>query len=94
MYKTKVGDNGQIGLPAEWLEKQEVQSGNFVIVEETEDGKLIIASRQTVMREAVNILSEALQADGTTLEEYLEEGEKIRQEIYDEKYAHKVAGDA
>ncbi len=94
MYKAKVGDNGQIELPPEWLARQDIADGNFVVIEETEDGKLIVASRKTVIEEALSGLSQGLQATGITLEEFLEGGEKIRQEIYEEKYVHKVAGDA
>ncbi len=38
MHKAKVGDNGQIELPAQWLEKQEVKKAILSSLKEWKTG--------------------------------------------------------
>lgn len=93
-YKGTIQENGQTVLPSEWLEKLGVQPGDSLLFIEGEDGSLVVFPRRAIGIKAMNEIGEALRATGITLEEFLEEGEKIRQEIYEEKSVHKVAGDA
>ncbi len=93
-YKAAMQDNGQIELPPEWLKELGVKGGDAVLFVEAEDGSLTLFPRRALGVAALNRISRDLKASGVSLEEFLEEGEKIRQEIYEEQFAHKVAGDA
>jgi hypothetical protein len=57
-----------------------------IIFRETDEGPLISA-RETRALNALDAIGDALQEQGISLEELIESGRNIRQEIYDEKYA-------
>lgn len=87
MKKTyAIQENGQVTLPVEWREKYGLKKGDLVAFTETEQG-LLVTPRQVVVAGLLDEIGEALKAKGITLEELIESGRDIRQEIYDEKYA-------
>ena len=80
-----IQENGQVTLPAEWREKYGLKKGDLVTFRETDDG-LLISPREALAMKLLDDIGEALKEKGITLEELLDSGEKIRQELYDEKY--------
>jgi AbrB family looped-hinge helix DNA binding protein len=84
-------DNGQVTLPIEFRRKLGLKKGDVVVFKETEDG-LMISTRETLAMNLLDEIGEALQEKGISLEDLIESGRSIRQEIYDEKY--KPADDA
>ena len=80
-----IQENGQVTLPAEWREKYGLKKGDLVTFQETDDG-LLISPREALAMKLLDDIGEALKEKGITLEELLDSGEKIRQELYDEKY--------
>src|SRR5689334_19391553 len=85
-----IQENGQVTLPAEWREKYNIKKGDVVSFEETEEG-LLITPRRLVAASLLDEIAQALEAKGVKLEELLESGQDIRQQIYDEKYKPKVS---
>jgi hypothetical protein len=57
-----------------------------IIFRETDEG-LLISARETLALNSLEAIGDALQEQGISLEELIESGRNIRQEIYDEKYA-------
>ncbi|MGH2536541.1 MAG: AbrB/MazE/SpoVT family DNA-binding domain-containing protein [Candidatus Promineifilaceae bacterium] len=81
-----IQDNGQITLPVEWRRRYGLKKGDVVVYKETEEGLLISPKEAQVLR-LLDELGEGLKAKGITLEELIESGREIRQELYEEKYA-------
>ena len=79
-------DNGQITLPVEFRKKYNLKKGDAIVFKETEDG-LVISPRESLAMNLLDEIGEALKAKGITLDEMIEDGKKIREEIYQEKYA-------
>ncbi len=86
--------NGQITLPQEWRDKYGLTEGDTVAIFETQDGGLVVLPREAVGLAALERLRKGLMERGVTIEQLLKDGEQIRQEIYEEKYAGKVSRDA
>jgi AbrB family looped-hinge helix DNA binding protein len=81
-----IQDNGQVTLPVEFRKKYGLKKGDAVVFKETEDG-LFISSREALAMKLLDEIGAALKEKGVTLEELIENGRKIREDIYQEKYA-------
>jgi hypothetical protein len=57
-----------------------------VVFKETEEG-LLISPKESLVMNMLDEIDEGLKARGISLDELIESGREIRQEIYDEKYA-------
>jgi len=79
-------ENGQVTLPVEWRKRHGLKKGDVIIFQETEDG-LLISSRESQMIKLLDEIGDALKEKGISLEEIIESGRDIRQDIYNEKYA-------
>lgn len=82
---SKVQENGQVTIPVEIRRKWELERGDLVAFEETEEGVLIKPQEVIAMR-ALDKLGEMLKERGITLEELIESGREIRGEIAKVKY--------
>ena len=80
-----IQENGQVTLPVEWREKYGLKKGDVVLFEETEEG-LLISPRQALAMKLLDEMGEALEEKGITLEELIERGREIRDEMVEEKY--------
>jgi AbrB family looped-hinge helix DNA binding protein len=85
-----VQPNGQITLPAEWLEKHGIEPGSTVTLIESEQGSLLLSRVEAAMA-LLDQIGQKLKARGVTLQELMESGEEIRQQIYDETYGSSKA---
>lgn len=81
-----VQPGGQIIIHAEWLEKNGIEPGNELVAIEDERG-LLVLPREAVAMLLLDRIGDELKAKGVTLEELMESGEEIRQQIYNEGYA-------
>jgi AbrB family looped-hinge helix DNA binding protein len=79
-------ENGQVTLPIEWRKRYGLKKGDVITFQETEDG-LLISPREAQIMKLLDEIGEALKQKGISLEEMIESGRDIRQEIYNEKYA-------
>ncbi len=78
--------DGRITLPAEWREKYGIKQGDSVSFIETDHG-LLVLPREAAAMALLDQLGGNLRAQHLTLDEMIESGREIRQQIYDEKYA-------
>jgi AbrB family looped-hinge helix DNA binding protein len=81
-----IQDNGQVTLPIEFRKKYNLKKGDAIMFKETEDG-LVISPREAQAMKLLDEIGEALKGKGITLDELIEDGRKIREDIYQEKYA-------
>jgi antitoxin PrlF len=86
-----IQENGQVTLPIEFRRKYGLKRGDVVVFKETEDG-LLISPREALAMKLLDELGEALEERGIDLDELIESGREIRQEIYQEKYTHDPDG--
>ena len=81
-----IQENGQVTLPIEFRRRFNLKKGDAVVFKETDEG-LLISSREVLLMKLLDDIGEGLKARGITLDELIESGREIRQEIYDEEYA-------
>lgn len=81
-----IQENGQVTLPMEFRKKYGLKKGDIVVFKETEGG-LLISPREALAMKLLDEIGDALKEKGIDLDEMIESGRDIRQEIYDEKYA-------
>lgn len=75
----------QLTLPREVCESLGVKPGDSLVLEVT-DGKLVVEARRSRAIGALRALQQAFADSGIPLEEFLESGRQIREELFVEKY--------
>lgn len=81
-----IQDNGQVTLPIEFRKKYNLKKGDVIMFKETEEG-LVISPREALAMKLLDEIGDALTEKGFSLEQMIEDGRKIREEIYQEQYA-------
>jgi len=88
-YTSIIQESGQVTLPAEFRKRYGLQKGDIVVFRETEEG-LLVSPKETMVINLLDEIGEALKEKGVSLEELIETGREIRQEIYNQYYAKKT----
>jgi AbrB family looped-hinge helix DNA binding protein len=83
----RVQANGRITLPAAIRKQLGIKKGDLVVVKEAPDG-VLITTRAIAAINALNEIGDALREQGLTLEDMIESGNAIREELYREQYGH------
>lgn len=83
-------ENGQVTLPSQWREKHGLKKGDLIAFVETEQG-LLVQPRQPVAMHLLDQIGQVLKEKGIELEELIEDGRDIREELYRERYSGKDA---
>ena len=83
-----VQKRGQVTIPIELRRKLGIKDGGVVAFIETEEG-ILISPRQVLTMEAFDRIGEALREKGLTLEELIESGREIREQIVEQEYGLK-----
>jgi AbrB family looped-hinge helix DNA binding protein len=83
-----IQENGQITLPKEFRKRFGLKKGDIVVFKETNEGRLI-SPREMLAFQLLDEIGDALEKKGISLDDLIESGREIRQEIYNEKYAGK-----
>jgi len=86
-----IQENGQITLPKEFRKRFGLKKGDIVVFKETKEG-LLISPREALAVRLLDEIGDALKKKGISLDELIESGRDIRQEIYNEKYAGRDNG--
>ena len=81
----RVQEKGQVTIPNEIRRKLNLKKGDLVMFVETEAG-YTIKPAEVVVSDALAEIGEALQAKGISLEELIERGRAIREELVEEEY--------
>jgi len=84
-----VQKRGQVTIPIELRRKLGIEEGGIVAFIEAEDG-VLISPREVLTVEALDRIGEALREQGISLEELIESGREIRDQIVEEEYGLKA----
>ena len=79
----------QITLSRRVCDELGVKPGDRVVLE-VADGAVVARPQRQVALEALQALRQAFAESGVTLEELLESGRQVREELFREKYGHLV----
>jgi AbrB family looped-hinge helix DNA binding protein len=77
----------QVTIPASLCEKLNLEPGDLLDAD-VEDGKLVIRPARKAALDALKELQRAVRESGVTLEELLEGGRQVREELTREKWPH------
>lgn len=81
----RVEIDGRVALPVEWRERHGIKQGDLVALFETARGVLIVP-RDAELDNALDTIGDALREQGVTLDELIESGRDIREELMREFY--------
>ena len=81
----RVQEKGQVTIPLEIRKKLNLKKGDFVSVREVEGG-VLIQPAEVIVGNALDQLGEILREKGITLEELIESGREIREDLLKEQY--------
>jgi antitoxin PrlF len=80
-----VRKKGQITIPLEMRRKLGLEEGSVVAFVITEDG-ILISPREVLTVQALDRIEQALSEQGISLDELIESGREIREELIEEEY--------
>jgi antitoxin PrlF len=83
----RIQEKGQVTLPADIRKRLGLKKGDLVAVVETAGG-VLITPQEVVATRALAEIGKALRKQGLTLEDMIESGREIREELYREQYGH------
>lgn len=86
----RIQEKGQVTLPAYIRRRLGLKKGDLVAVEETPEGVLITPQRVLALRD-LDKMGAILREQGITLDEWMDSGRAIREELFREKYGHLFA---
>jgi antitoxin PrlF len=81
----RVQEKGQVTLPAGIRKRLGLKKGDYVAVEETPEGVLITPQAAQALK-ALDQMGAILREKGVTLDDWLESGRAIREELVREQY--------
>lgn len=82
---TLVQSKGQVTIPLEIRKKLNLKKGDRVVFLETEQG-VVIQPAELVVSSALEAIGKELKGKGVTLEQLLERGREIREDLIEEEY--------
>ena len=86
-HLVRVQEKGQVTLPAGVRKRLGLKKGDLVAVVETPEG-VLITPQEVVATRALAEIGKALTAQGLSLEDMIERGREIREELFREQYGH------
>ncbi|MBA3450252.1 MAG: AbrB/MazE/SpoVT family DNA-binding domain-containing protein [Chloroflexia bacterium] len=81
----RIQEKGQVTLPANIRKRLGLKKGDLVAVEETPDGVLITPQAVLAIK-ALDEMGAILRENGVTLDDWMESGRAIREELVREQY--------
>ena len=81
----RVQEKGQVTLPAAVRRRLGLKKGDLVAVEETSEGVLITPQAVLALK-ALDEIGAILRENGVTLDDWMESGRAIREELVREQY--------
>jgi len=72
VVKTKLGENGEIVIPAEYLQVLELQFGDEVILR-LEDGEILVVTSKQAIRKAQDLVQQYLPEERSLSDELIAE---------------------
>lgn len=80
-----IQEKGQVTIPAKIRRKMGLKKGDLIAFTETEEG-VVITRQEVVALGLLKEIGDSLKAKGITLEELLEDGRAIRDDLLKEMY--------
>jgi AbrB family looped-hinge helix DNA binding protein len=80
----RIQEKGQVTIPLEIRQKLKLKKGDLVTFIETDKG-VVIKPAEVIALDALDDIGRALEAKGYSLEEMIERGRAIREEIIQEE---------
>jgi AbrB family looped-hinge helix DNA binding protein len=81
----RVQEKGQVTIPLEIRQKLNLKKGDLVTFIETEEG-VLIKPAEVVIAGVLNEIGRALKEKGIKMEDLIERGREMREEIIEEEY--------
>jgi AbrB family looped-hinge helix DNA binding protein len=81
----RIQEKGQVTLPADIRKRLGLKKGDLVAVVETSEG-VLIAPQEVVATRGLAEIGEALREQGLSLEDMIESGREIREDLFREQY--------
>ena len=81
-----VQEKGQVTIPAEIRQRWGLKKGDLVAFVETDQG-VLISPQEVVAMNALGRIGKALEDRGISLEELMESGRELRDELVEEEYS-------
>lgn len=81
----RVEDDGRVALPLKWRERHGIRQGDLIALFETPNGVLIVP-RDAELDNALGSIGDALREQGVSLDDLIESGRAIREDLMREIY--------
>ena len=82
---SRMQKKGQVTIPAEYRKKLGLKEGDLVAFTETEEG-LLLSRQEVVAMDALDKIGRALAEQGISLEDLLNSGDDIREQLVKDRY--------
>jgi bifunctional DNA-binding transcriptional regulator/antitoxin component of YhaV-PrlF toxin-antitoxin module len=78
-------ERGQVTVPIEFRKDMGLEKGDLIAFEKVEQG-LLLRPQEVIAMEALDLIGDALEKRGITLEELINDGREIRSRLIEEEY--------
>ena len=82
---TRMQERGQVTVPIEFRKDMGLEKGDLIAFEKVEQG-LLLRPQEVIAMEALDLIGDALEKRGITLEELINDGREIRSRLIEEEY--------
>jgi AbrB family looped-hinge helix DNA binding protein len=82
---SRIQEKGQVTIPQEVREKLKLRKGDLVTFVETERG-FVVQPVEVVISAALDAIGEGLRAQGVRLDQWMDNGRRVRGRLLKEKY--------
>lgn len=81
----RVQEKGQVTIPTEIRKRMKLKKGDLVVFVETESG-VVIRPAEVIVAGALQEIGAALEEKGLSLDDMIERGRELRDQLIEEKY--------
>jgi AbrB family looped-hinge helix DNA binding protein len=82
---TKMQERGQVTVPVEFRKELGLGKGDLIAFEKVDQG-LLLRPQEVVAMETLDLIGDALEKRGISLEELIDDGREIRSKLMEEEY--------
>lgn len=82
---TKMQERGQVTVPVEFRKELGLGKGDLIAFEKVDQG-LLLRPQEVVAMETLDLIGDALEKRGISLDELIDDGREIRSKLMEEEY--------